>query len=395
VADRYWIASSAGNWNDTANWSTTSGGSGGASVPGSADTAYFDGSGTGDCTVNANVNVTGINLVKAYTGTFDGGTYDFTIGTGGFDWDIGNTAAAGGTIDLGSGDWTCSGDFGWGRLTDQLVDTGHTLTLTGTSKTFDPWYAGSASRLKTVVIDTGASITWAARYEAFVTDLLHVKGTLTLGTSAGTTKLSVGADSGTHGRDLTIDVGGEVTGPRRLEHRWYNGVGDFVNNGTISCGSMVFIGYKNPGSDIDFGTITSDEIEFLEFAQTQIPIAAGSHAFPGNVTINLPNASSAWNYNGSAKAVNINFGGDVTITNLGNYTKGTGTINFNGDTTQTINLDSQTTEEWIIDTTGTVQLTGNAAPEDITLTAGTLDINGNNVTGVGTLTMAAGTSVID
>jgi len=47
AAARYWIAGSAANWNDTANWSTASAGAGGSSVPGSADIAYFDGGGLG------------------------------------------------------------------------------------------------------------------------------------------------------------------------------------------------------------------------------------------------------------------------------------------------------------------------------------------------------------
>jgi hypothetical protein len=38
VADRYWRG---GNWNDTANWSATQGGAGGASVPTSADNVYW------------------------------------------------------------------------------------------------------------------------------------------------------------------------------------------------------------------------------------------------------------------------------------------------------------------------------------------------------------------
>lgn len=40
MADRYWVNS--GNWDDIANWSTTSGGGGGASVPTTGDTAIFD-----------------------------------------------------------------------------------------------------------------------------------------------------------------------------------------------------------------------------------------------------------------------------------------------------------------------------------------------------------------
>jgi len=41
MAERYWVGDS-GNWNDTAKWSTSSGGSGGASVPGTGDNANID-----------------------------------------------------------------------------------------------------------------------------------------------------------------------------------------------------------------------------------------------------------------------------------------------------------------------------------------------------------------
>lgn len=41
MANRFWIGNS-GNWDDTAHWSTTSGGSGGADVPSSTDDAIID-----------------------------------------------------------------------------------------------------------------------------------------------------------------------------------------------------------------------------------------------------------------------------------------------------------------------------------------------------------------
>lgn len=41
MADRYWIGANT-DWDDTSNWSSSSGGSGGASVPTSSDDAYFD-----------------------------------------------------------------------------------------------------------------------------------------------------------------------------------------------------------------------------------------------------------------------------------------------------------------------------------------------------------------
>ena len=66
AADRFWLGSSTSNFNDAANWSATSGGSSGASVPGSSDVAYFDGSSSGNCDLNVNVNVKGLHLESTY-----------------------------------------------------------------------------------------------------------------------------------------------------------------------------------------------------------------------------------------------------------------------------------------------------------------------------------------
>ncbi|MBL4657722.1 MAG: hypothetical protein JKX73_06955, partial [Flavobacteriales bacterium] len=54
-ANRYWIGLTGGDWNNTAMWSTTSGGAGGASVPAVGDDVYFDSNSfttTGTCTMN-------------------------------------------------------------------------------------------------------------------------------------------------------------------------------------------------------------------------------------------------------------------------------------------------------------------------------------------------------
>jgi hypothetical protein len=55
MADRFWILGT-GNINDTAHWSTSSGGSGGASVPGAGDVANFD-SASAAAAYNVTVNV--------------------------------------------------------------------------------------------------------------------------------------------------------------------------------------------------------------------------------------------------------------------------------------------------------------------------------------------------
>ena len=86
--NRFWVAASTSNWNNTANWSTTSGGAGGASVPGTTEVAIFNANGAGNCNLDIAPTVGGIT-VNGYTGTinFQGnnltttGTNQFTTGT--------------------------------------------------------------------------------------------------------------------------------------------------------------------------------------------------------------------------------------------------------------------------------------------------------------------------
>ena len=72
MANRYWVGGT-GTWNNslTTNWSTSSGGSGGASVPIDTDDVFINSaSGTGTITVSEGVSVKSINFT-GYTGTFD------------------------------------------------------------------------------------------------------------------------------------------------------------------------------------------------------------------------------------------------------------------------------------------------------------------------------------
>jgi hypothetical protein len=64
MANRYWTAASVDNfWANTANWSTSSGGLGGASVPTSADAVIFDSnSGTGTAQLNGDRDALSLNM---------------------------------------------------------------------------------------------------------------------------------------------------------------------------------------------------------------------------------------------------------------------------------------------------------------------------------------------
>lgn len=120
-AQRFWVAAGASNWNNTANWSTTSGGPGGASVPGAGDAVTFNALGLGNCTLDVAPTVAGLTI-NGYTSTID--LSGFTLTTTG-------------TITFATGTITNSG----GAASVALNTTG-TTTFSGTQ--FDADVTGSS-----------------------------------------------------------------------------------------------------------------------------------------------------------------------------------------------------------------------------------------------------------
>lgn len=106
MANRYWVpvlGSGTGNWSDTAHWSTTSGGSGGADVPTSSDDVFIDsnsGFGSGG---TITTDVTGV--CHDFTSTSG---HNYTIIYGDDDFYIYGSAVfeAGTTFDADSGIFT-------------------------------------------------------------------------------------------------------------------------------------------------------------------------------------------------------------------------------------------------------------------------------------------------
>lgn len=74
-ANRFWVGISSTSWNNAANWSTTSGGLGGASIPDATDDVYFDSASSVNCSINSsgtckNISFRGLSGSSNYTGTF-------------------------------------------------------------------------------------------------------------------------------------------------------------------------------------------------------------------------------------------------------------------------------------------------------------------------------------
>jgi hypothetical protein len=167
---RYWVGKGINNnWNNTANWSASSGGAGGATLPVAGDNAIFDGAGTGtyrlSCTINANITVSRLRSLAGFIGgiinqgpftvtvngtdlswnegTFNGGSGLFTVGTTSTAIDI-----AGGTFNIGTGGFKATGggafDISGGTMTIATGAFYSDKTFTITAGSFN----GGSAQLK-------------------------------------------------------------------------------------------------------------------------------------------------------------------------------------------------------------------------------------------------------
>jgi hypothetical protein len=117
MALKFWISGGTGNYNSTTNWSATSGGASGASVPTTADDVTWDAnSGSGTVTINV------ASVAKSVNFTNFTGTVDFQ-----------NTLAVAGNITLGSG-MSFTNTIGTPVL---RVTAGATLTSNGIAFPYD------------------------------------------------------------------------------------------------------------------------------------------------------------------------------------------------------------------------------------------------------------------
>lgn len=111
MANRYWVGGT-GTWNssNTTNWSTSSGGTGGASVPTSVDDVYLDGnSGTGTVTLSGTINCR----------TFDASAFSGTV------------------ANSGTGVWRVYGGFLLSSSLTWTASSGRTILLYASSGSFN------------------------------------------------------------------------------------------------------------------------------------------------------------------------------------------------------------------------------------------------------------------
>lgn len=132
MADRYWVGGS-GNWSDTARWSASSGGAGGASVPTSADNVIFD--------AGSNVGTGTFTVTVDGTSSVPSNCADFSTGGAGGALDGAMTLAFGstgylycyGSLTFPASNLSLSVSASTAALWFMSTTTGKTITTNGVS----------------------------------------------------------------------------------------------------------------------------------------------------------------------------------------------------------------------------------------------------------------------
>ena len=136
MADRYWVPGGDGSWTSASNWSATSGGSGGASVPTALDNVFFnDNSSAGDYTVGGgngiclNFTITGSrNITFSVTVIqINGAVSDTSSGTVSYTSNSGIVLLAAGSVNIRFGNRTITGPLTFGAGTYTLVSSNLTV----------------------------------------------------------------------------------------------------------------------------------------------------------------------------------------------------------------------------------------------------------------------------
>ena len=176
MANRYWVGG-AGTWNtsSTTNWSTSSGGSSGASVPTASDSVFFDQAGT--------YTVTCTGALTTLDFTVSAGTVTFAQGTS-------PTFAISGSISLIAGTaWPATGTLTFNATTTGKTITTNNISISG-EVSFDGsgggWTLASAFRCGNFRMLNGSVTTSASSYSMVIAILYLTGGTLTLNGSTVT-----------------------------------------------------------------------------------------------------------------------------------------------------------------------------------------------------------------
>jgi hypothetical protein len=322
MADRYWVTGGTGNWNSTTNWSATTGGASGASVPSTSDTATYDASsGAGTATLDISPDIQTLTMT-GFTGTLAFGTNTISLnGTG--------------TIFTGATTMTVTG-------TPQIICTDSSAT----SRTITPTAVTEANSISfRVTAGTGTlSLTAGAYRDIDFTDGTNPTGFGgTLGNSIitiyGNFKASTGmtrtAGTGTYTFAATSGTKTITTAAVVFDNPFtFNGVGGtFQLQDALTSGATRSCTLTNGTLDLNNFTLTTGFFSSTNSNTRVLAFGTGKIVITGNnATVCNTNTATGLTVTGS-KRIELSYSGGVgtrTISGATNATaiEGTNLLNY-------------------------------------------------------------------
>ncbi len=417
AANRYWVGPNNGDFKTNANWSTLSGGTGGASYPQSADTAIFD-SGSNNCIIaGTNFTIGVVSITSGYSGTITNNVTTLTVPSfsqagGTFTNNVnlslsttfslsGGVFNAGPGVNVGVGTWTQSGGT-YNHNNGTISFWGANTINVPTSITFYNLNLGAAS---------GITITTTAG------DTLIVEGTLTMCTYSVATVFTGGTIEARGNINILANTSGTTAikvGGGVATTTWTGNTKTVSNSVEIA---------KTAGTVIDFGsaqaffggnfTITSGTVlapstrmHFSGAGWTQnggvfTPNTGGYVSMNGNITLNVPTNITFYNFYYGGSTLNLS-GDTVIVTNAfdpawwgtaGGSTINNGTIEVQGNMVLSGNTTNGATGVFKFTGTADQSISGSFTsynPVNIAKTGGTLTVTGMAM--YNTLTFTSGTT---
>jgi len=320
--------SSANSWGNTANWSTSTGGTSGATVPGASDVAYFDGAAgfNTPCILTGNVTIGGISMT-GYTGTIDLRGFNLTS-TGVNTFNTGNVAGSAGALLFNTtGSTTFAGTSFHAVVSGSsagLVFNGSyfnsAVSLTKTGASANTGIGGNVFQAPVTLTNNGTAVLRMANLSA---DIFNSSLSLVVGVNT-TAEINMsytatgnqfnGNITATYNAAGTITFGGVLGGTSILAP----GKTITIAGCTGNCGALSLAG-------VETGT-TAQTLNFPTAGSFRTAVAA---VWNGNLTVTAASVLlDGATFNGTTDITKN--GSSVDDSNGGNAFNGTTTITNNG-----------------------------------------------------------------
>jgi len=389
AASDVWVGTTDSTWITNANWSTSP-----VTVPGTGDTATFNGAGNGNTIIDLGTGVTlgallfDTSSAAAYTiGSGGAGIQTLTLGT------VGNAITMNSTV-----------------ANDELINANLALATTSTAGTPGTYYTvANNSTTNTLTLAGGISASTAGNKVLAVTGSGNttISGAISAGSGAvnlvktgtGTLTLSGGGAIGsgfitTYGGTGSAVLLGGIT---KITSGTYTSAGEFIVGGVLSAGgagvntnftmdggSLNISSYLSLGRGNGVGAVSSDIVLNNSASLTASNFSAGFN----NTSANLP--KSTFTLNGTS-SFTVGSAGQFT---LAESSGSNATITLNGSSNLTVTGAGTATNRFIGGSGATGVLTLNNT-SSATFGASILNIgyqNGNgtlNLNGTSTLTIGS------